>query len=113
MRTAVYYSVIPAHLNDFIEGVKKINEATKKMNDPTRPSRVYSLSNGGNAPQYVLITERATWADMEPLGMTLDDLMKAAYGDNGKKILDDYRASIASVRTEMAVYRADLSYIPK
>ena len=45
--------------------------------------------------------------------MTLDELMKAAYGDDGKKILDAYRASIASVRTEMAVYRADLSYIPK
>jgi len=113
MRTAAYYSVIPGRMNDFIEGVKKINAATQKMNDPTRPSRVYSLSNGGNAPQFVLITERAKWADMEPMGMTLDELMKAAYGDDGKKILDDYRASIASVRTEMAVYRPDLSYIPK
>ena len=103
MRTAAYYTVIPGHMNDFIEGVKKINAATQKMNDPTRPSRVYSLSNGGNAPQFVLITERAKWADMEPLGMTLDELMKAAYGDDGKKIMDDYRASIASVRTEMAV----------
>lgn len=113
MRTAVYYSVIPGHLNDFIDSIKKINAATQKLNDPTRPSRIYSLANGGNAPQFVQVTERATWADMEPMGMTLDDLMKAAYGDDGAKIIDQYRSSISHVRTEMAVFRPDLSYMPK
>lgn len=113
MRTAIYYSVIPEHLGDFIDAMKKINAASQKLNDPTRPSRIYALANGGNAPQFVLITERATWADMEPVGMALDDLLKAAYGDDGKKILDQYRGSIAHVRTEMAVYRPDLSYLPK
>jgi hypothetical protein len=113
MRTATYYSVIPEHIGDFIDGLKKLNAASQKLNDPTRPSRVYGLASGGVGPQFVMVTERATWADMDPVGMSTEDLLKAAYGDDGAKILEKFRASILNVRSEMAVYRPDLSYIPK
>jgi len=60
-----------------------------------------------------VITDRATWADMEPMGMTTEDLLKAAYGDSGPQILDQLRRSCHRIVTEMSVFRADLSYLPK
>jgi hypothetical protein len=113
MRTATYYTVIPSHLTEFTDAIKKINAATQKMNDPTHASRWYQNVSGSDVPQFVVIVDRPTWADMEPVGMTMDDLLKAAYGDDGAKILDQLRASCAKIRTEMSVYRPDLSYVPK
>jgi hypothetical protein len=31
-----------------------------------KPSRWYSLANGGGVPSFVLVNDRASWADMEP-----------------------------------------------
>ncbi len=112
MRTSVYYSVIPEHVNDFVDAVKKINAAIQKTNFPVKPSRVYSLANGGDAPTFVLITDRASWGDMEPTEKKLEDALKEAYGDSGPKVLDQLRHSCHRIVTEMSVFRADLSYLP-
>jgi hypothetical protein len=113
MRTATYYSVIPGHLTEFTDAIKKINAAVQKLNDPSHASRWYSTASGGEIPTYIAIVDRPTWADMEPIGMTTEDLLKAAYGDDGAKVLDQLRNSVSKIRTEMSVYRADLSYVPK
>jgi hypothetical protein len=112
MRTSTYFTVIPGHPNDFIAAMKKINEAIQKTNAPVKPSRVYSLANGGEGPTFVLITDRATWADMEPQ-RTLGDILKEAYGDSGPEVLDQLGRSCSKIVTELSVYRPDLSYIPK
>jgi hypothetical protein len=113
MRTSVYYSVIPEHLNDFTDAIKKINEAVRKASYPAKPSRWYQLANGGEVPAFVLITDRATWGDMEPLDKKLEDVLKEAYGDTGPQVLDQLRKSCHKIVSEMSVYRADLSYVPK
>src|SRR5437764_11227843 len=78
MRTTATYSVIPDHLNDFTDAIKKINAAIQKTNYPVKPSRWYSLGNGGGTPTFVLVTDRASWADMEPSEKKLEDALKEA-----------------------------------
>ena len=111
MRTSTYFTVIPGHVNDFIAAFKKINEAIQKTNAPVKPSRMYSLANGGEGT-YVLITDRATWADMEPQ-KTTDAILREAYGDSGPQVLEQLGLSCSRIVTELSVYRPDLSYIPK
>jgi hypothetical protein len=113
MRTSTYYTVIPAHADDFIAAVKKINEAVQKANYSLNPSRWYVLANGGDTPSFVQVTDRATWAAMEPPEKTLEAVLKDAYGDSGPQALDQLRRSCSKITTELSVYRADLSYIPK
>lgn len=112
MRTNTTYTVIPGHTNDFIDAIKKIQAAIQKTNAPIRPVRIYALANGGDAPTFVLITDRATWADMEPKA-AIESVLKEAYGDSGPQILQQLGQSCSRVVTELAVYRPDLSYIPK
>ncbi len=111
MRTTAAYAVIPERLNDFIDAIKKINAAIQKTNYPVKPSRWYSLANGGPVPTFVLVTDRATWADMEPAEKKLEDALKEAYGDSSA--LDQLRKSCSQIVSEMSVYRPDLSYIAK
>ncbi len=113
MRTTAIYTLIPEHLNDFIDAVKKINGGIQKTNYPVKPSRWYSLANGGDSPTFVLVTDRASWSDMEPPEKKMDEMLKEAYGDGGSQILDQLRRSCKRIVTEMSVYRADLSYIAK
>jgi hypothetical protein len=111
MRTRAAYSVIPEHVNDFLEAIKKINAAVKKTNYPMHPSRWYSLANGGSVPTYVLITDRDSWADMEPTEKKLEDALKEADGD--ASALDQLRKSCSRISTDLSKYRPDLSYVPK
>ena len=111
MRTTAIYNVIPERLNDFLDAIKKINAAIQKTNYPVKPSRWYQLANGGEVPTYVLISDRASWGDMEPPEKKLQDALKEAYGDAGA--LDQLRRSCRRIVTEMSVFRADLSYMPK
>lgn len=111
MRTTATYNVIPERVNDFLDAIKKINAAIQKTNYPVKPSRWYQLANGGDVPTYVLVSDRASWGDMEPPEKKLEDALKEAYGDAGA--LDQLRRSCHRIVTEMSVFRADLSYIPK
>ncbi len=111
MRTTAAYSVIPEHVNDFTDAIKKINAAIQKTNYPAKPSRWYQLASGGDVPTYVLVTDRASWGDMEPPEKKLEDALKEAYGDSSA--LDQLRRSCRRITTEMSVFRADLSYMPK
>jgi hypothetical protein len=111
MRTTATYTLIPEHVNDFLDAVKKINAAIQKTNYPAKPSRWYSLANGGDAPTFVLVTDRASWSDMEPPEKKLEDALKEAYGDSSA--LDQLRRSCRRIVSEMSVFRTDLSYLPK
>ena len=113
MRTTATYTVIPEHLNDFIDAVKKINTAIQKTNYPVKPSRWYSLASGGETPTFVLVTDRASFSDMEPVEKKLEEALKEAYGDTGPQVLDQLRRSCRRIVGEMSTFRADLSYIPK
>ncbi len=111
MRTVAYYSVLPEHLNDFTDAIKKLDDAIRKTNYPVKPSRWSQLVNGGEVPTFALITDRASWGDMEPPEKKLDDMLKEVYGDAGA--LDQLRKSCRKIVTEIQTFRADLSYVPK
>ena len=113
MRTTTVYTVIPARGNEFTDAVKKINAALQKANYPLKPSRWYSLANGGETPTFVQISDRASWAEMEPPEKALEAALKDAEGDSGPQLLDQLRRSCSKITTELSVYRPDLSYIPK
>jgi hypothetical protein len=113
MRTSTYYSIMPGHTNEFIDAVKKINAAIQKTNYPIKPSRWYALANGGESPTYVQLVDRTSWSDMEPPEKTIDVMLKEAYGDSGSQLLDQLRRNCSKITTELSIYRADLSYIPK
>ncbi len=111
MRTTSTYVVIPEHVNDFTDAIKKINAAIKKTNYPVKPSRWYSLANGGETPTFVLITDRAGWADMEPPEKKMEEMLKEAYGDS--TAVEQLRHSCRKITTELSKFRPDLSYMPK
>ncbi len=99
-------------MNDFLDAVKKINAAIQKTNYPVKPSHWYSLANGGDAPTFVLVTDLASWSDMEPTEKKLEDALKEARKGDASA-LEQLRRSCSRIVTEMFVFRADLSYLPK
>ena len=111
MQTLTFFTVIPGHAADFTDAVKKINAAVAKSNITVNPSRWYELANGGDVSSFVLITDRASWANMEPPEKKVADIVKEAYGDTA--VLDQLYRSCSRVNNELQVYRPDLSYVPK
>lgn len=111
MRVVTRYWVAPESVPAFIEAVKKVNDGIKKTNFPVKPSRWYSLASGGVVPEFVLISDRASWAEMEPPEKTLDAAMKEAHPDANP--LDVIRKSTKKIATEVQVFRPDLSYMAK
>jgi len=112
--TVSHFMLNPEGINDFIEGVKKVNEGIKKTNFPlSGPSRWYQLVNGGQGPHFVLVGDRANWAAFQsPTDKTLDMMMEEAYGkDQGAAILTSLRKAMHSSFSEALTYRPDLSYI--
>ena len=109
-----YYRLKPEGLNDFVETVKKVNEAIKKTSYPQAgPSAWFQLVNGGEGPLFINAAGRASWAAFAPNDKTLDQLMEEAFGkEQGAAILAAGRKAILSIRTETVKYRADLSYVP-
>jgi hypothetical protein len=108
MVTVAHYWLLPDHVSDFQDAVKAINAAIDKASYPVKPSRWYQLANGGDVPHFVLVTERAGWADLEPPAQT----MQEALGPEGAQAIDKLRKSTKRIYTEMLEYRADLSYVP-
>jgi len=113
MSTIISFSIIPGHGNDFADALKKINAGLQKSKYPDQPSRWYQLANGGDAPQYVLVIDRASWADLESPEKTMTAALKEAYGDAGPQLLEQLDRACSKITTELWVYRPDLSYIPQ
>ena len=114
MAAITHFMLNPDGTNDFIEGVKKVNDGIKKTNFPqSGASRWYQLMNGGQAPHFVLAGDRANYAAFQPpTDKTLDAMMEEAYGkDQGAAILSSLRKTIHTVFTEALQYRPDLSYV--
>ena len=109
-----HFILKPEGINDFIDGVKKVNDGIKKTNYPQAgPSRWYQLVNGGEGPHFVLVGDRANWASFQPpTDKILDSMMEEAYGkEQGAAILSSLRKAVRSTFTEALQYRPDLSYV--
>jgi hypothetical protein len=109
--TITHYFVKPSGLTQFTDAIKRINEAVAKTKYPAKPTRWYQLANGGKGPHFVAVTDRNAWADMQPPELKMADMLKQAYGDDDKS-LQTFRDAVDHTVSEMAEYRADLSYLP-
>lgn len=114
--TVSIFHLKPGTADQFAGWVHKMNplvrnEATRKKN-----TTWMELSNGGSTPTFVLVTNREGWGELAPpeKANSNRDLGVAAWGqaeyDAGFKQFSD---AIASVNTEAAIYRPDLSYNPR
>jgi len=109
-----HFMLKPDGTNDFVDAVKKVNDAIKKTNfHMAGASRWYQLANGGEGPHFVLVGDRANWASFQPpTDKSLDSMMEDAYGkEPGAAILSSLRKAVRSVSTEALQYRPDLSYV--
>ncbi|MGO9829803.1 MAG: hypothetical protein ACLPJH_06650 [Myxococcaceae bacterium] len=108
------YHLNPDGVNDFVEAVKKVNDAIKKTNYAVSgPSRWYQLVNGGEVPTYALVGDRANWAAFQPNEKTLDVMMGEAFGkEQGAAILASVRKTFRSLHVSTYQYRPELSYLP-
>jgi hypothetical protein len=109
--TVVHYFVKPGGLVQFNESIKRINAAVAQTKYAAKPSRWYALANGGEGPHFVLVTDRASFADMQGPEQTMTDMLKQAYGADDKT-LQTLREAVDHTMSEMMDYRADLSYVP-
>jgi hypothetical protein len=107
------YVLHPGAAPDFIAAVKKINDALGKQADWPKTSGWLQLVNGGEAPTFVLLSNRKNWADFEPLPKSVQDVITEAYAkEAADQIMKTVRDSTHRLLTEAATYRADLSYVP-
>ena len=98
--------------DDFVGAVRKITDALQKANWPYKGAWL-QLVNGGEAPTFVLVSERKGWAEFALPSKTVQQAVEEAFGkDQADAIWKTVDASIAQVFTEAASYRPDLSYIP-
>jgi hypothetical protein len=114
LTSVTHFMLEPSGVNDFTEGIKKVNEGIKKTNFPqSGNSRWYQLVNGGESPHFVLVGDRAAWANFQPpTDNTLDSMMEEAFGkEQGTAILSSLRKAVRSTVTEALEYRSDLSYV--
>ena len=110
--TVLHFAVRPEGVNDFTDAVKKVTAGMQKTNYPQTQASWYSLSNGGHGPEFVLVTDRKGFADLQSPAKTLDAMMQEAYGDQGATIMAALRKAYYSTYSELLQFRADLSYIP-
>jgi hypothetical protein len=107
-----HFYLNPEGVNDFIEGLRKVNEGVKTTKYPSN-STWYQLFNGGEGPEWVLVAARASWADFQPPDKTLDAMMEEAFGKaSGAATLASLRKAVRYTRSEILRYRPELSYLP-
>lgn len=107
------YVLHPGAQNDFMDAIKKINDALAKQPDWPKTSGWLQLVNGGEGPTFVLLNARQNWADFAPLPKSVQDVVTETYGkDQADSIYKTIRNSTEHLLTESAVYRPDLSYSP-
>jgi hypothetical protein len=107
------YVLHPGAQNEFMDAIKKINDALAKQPDWPKTSGWLQLVNGGEGPTFVLLNARQNWADFTPLPKSVQDVVTETYGkDQADSIYKTIRDSTDHLFTESAVYRPDLSYSP-
>jgi hypothetical protein len=95
----------------FTAAVKRVYEAIQKSNYPTKVTTWYQLANGGEGPQFVQVSDRNTWADMQAPDKTLQTMLEEVYGKDDTT-LQTLRGQVRYTVSELAEVRQDLSYMP-
>lgn len=97
---------------DYLNAISKLPEALEKADSPVHYF-LYRLELGGDHPTYVWSLPREEWADFADPEKTFRTVLEEAYGETeADNILHTFTSSSHGVTSEVAIYRADLSYIP-
>ena len=117
------FDVRPEGAREFSQSIKKMNAALRKTNFTSESflspnsagghSRWYFMTNGGEGPQYVLVTDRNSYKDFRPVETSLDEVMEQVYGkEEGDAVMINVRKTFTHVYSELLRYRPDMSYSP-
>jgi hypothetical protein len=107
------YSLRPGTVPDFVDAIKKINDALSKQPDWPKTSGWLQLANGGGVPTFVLLNDRQNWGEFAPLPKTPQDVLTETIGkEAADAVYKTLRESTEHLYTEAATYRSDLSYTP-
>lgn len=114
MDAVTIYSLHPGAAPDFTVALTKIKAALEKQPNWPKTSGWLQLANGGDAPTYVLLNARQNWSEFAPLDKSVQEVITETNGkEDADAIYKTIRDSAVRVTTETAVYRPDLSYLPK
>lgn len=108
----IFFKVKPGHYNEFSLAMKRVKDAAVKVSWPERWAWLV-LVNGGVHDEVVLALPRAKWADFNPPQKPFPKMLEEALGKlEADAVFEMFDDSIASSRSEIVRYRADLSYVP-
>jgi len=92
--------------------VKKLNEANAKTNRPVFLALAETLS-GVEQPSYAIVSLHENWSGFEPPDQATMAMMVEVYGQQEAEALrKTFYDSVRSYRTNVLVYRPELSYRP-
>jgi len=107
------YTLHPGAAPDFIDAIKKINEALNKQPDWPKTSGWLQLANGGEAPTFVLLNARQNWGEFAPRDKSPQDVLTETIGkEAADAVYKTVRESTARLQVHAATHRPDLSYTP-
>jgi hypothetical protein len=100
--------------DDFRSAIARMYDAGQKTKWPFH-YQWSRLANGGPGGTFVLLVQHANWASFgdNPDVKPLRDILREAFGEQeSMSVIERFNGSIESTYTEIAEFRADLSYIP-
>jgi len=106
MVRAFHYRLAPGHETDFESALRGMRDAS------STDFTVYEVVAGADHPQFLILEQHATWAD---LGKDSGGFGYAASGSAGvdkESLVSGFQKSVASIESEVWLYRADLTYMP-
>ncbi len=110
--SAIFFQIRRGKGDEFMTAVKKVHQAIEKTNWPTNYSWL-ALVSGGYHPTYVLVFQEENWAGLNPPEKSFEAMLEEAYGkQEAEEIQKVFDRTIKSERSQISVYRPDLSYIP-
>ena len=114
MSAVTVYVLHPFATDSFTAAVTKIKAALEKQPNWPKNSGWLQLVNGGEGPVFVVLGDRQSMADFAPLQKSVAEVVAETYGkEEADAIYKTMRDSTAHLYTEAALYRPDLSYVPK
>jgi len=112
MSQVTHYFLKPSGVVQFADALKQIKTALDKAEYPVH-LRWYRLVSGGEGPHFALTVERNSWAELEPMPKSLEQVIaEVTSPTKAVELMSAVRDNTRHTYSEMLVYRPDLSYVP-
>lgn len=112
MAQVTHYFVKPSGVTQFADALKEIKAALDKADYPVH-MRWYRLFSGGEGPRFVVAIDRNSWAELEPMAKSLEQVIAdVTTPAKAVELASAVRDNTRYTYSELLVYRPDLSYVP-